>query len=367
MRTVNHFSRQSSGNLAPVTLAELAALVGGEVRGDGATKICGAAPLDDAAAGMITLVDQPERMKQFLASGAAAVVLPRAMAPPEGVPAILVDDLHAAFITIVSAIRPAVKRRVAGIHPTACVAATATLGADVSLGPGVVIGEYATVGAGCTLHANVVLLDHCRVGANVTLFPNVTLYEQTVIGDDTTIHSGATIGSYGFGYRTTGGRHERAAQLGWVEIGSDVEIGANVAIDRGAYGATRIGSGTKIDNLVQIAHNCQIGPHNLICSQVGIAGSTSTGEYVVMAGQVGVRDHVKIGRGAMIGAMAGIVNDVPDGASMLGAPAKPEREQKLQFAAMAKLPEMRKEFKQLRAEVAELKRLLSLSTENRAA
>lgn len=362
MRTVNHASSSS-----PVTLAELSVLVGGELRGDGATKIFGAAPLDDAATGVITLVDQPERMKQFLASGATAVVMPRSMAPPEGVPAILVADLHAAFITIVSAFRPAAKQRSAGIHPTACVASTATLGADVSLGPGVVIGEHATVSAGCTLHANVVLLDHCRVGKNVTLFPNVTLYEQTVIGDDTTIHSGATIGSYGFGYRTTGGRHERAAQLGWVEIGSDVEIGANVAIDRGAYGATRIGDGTKIDNLVQIAHNCQIGPHNLICSQVGIAGSTSTGEYVVMAGQVGVRDHVKIGRGAMIGAMAGIVNDVPDGASMLGAPAKPEREQKLQFAAMAKLPEMRKEFKQLRADVAELKRLLAGTSENRAA
>jgi UDP-3-O-[3-hydroxymyristoyl] glucosamine N-acyltransferase len=367
MRTVNHASPQLSVTLAPTTLAQLAALVGGELHGDGATKICGAAPLDDAHVGVITLVDQPERLKQFLASGAAAVVLPEGMAPPEGVAAILVADLHAAFITIVTHFRPLPAERKPGVHPTACVAASATLGANVWLGPGVVVGEHATVGAGCTLHPNVVVLDYCHVGAGATLFPNVTLYEHTVIGDDTIIHSGATIGSYGFGYRTTGGRHERAAQLGWVEIGSDVEIGANVAIDRGVYGPTRIGAGTKIDNLVQIAHNCQIGKHNLICSQVGIAGSTSTGEYVVMAGQVGVRDHVKIGRGAMIGAMAGIVNDVPAGASMLGAPAKPEREQKLQFAAMAKLPEMRKEFKQLRAEVAELKRLLAISTESRAA
>ncbi len=195
----------------------------------------------------------------------------------------------------------------------------------------------------------------------------MTLYEHTLVGADTTIHSGATIGGYGFGYRTAGGRHERAAQLGWVEIGAEVEIGANAAIDRGAYGATRIGAGTKIDNLVQIAHNCQIGEHNLICSQVGIAGSSSTGAYVIIAGQVGVRDHMKIGSKAVISGMSGVMNDVPEGAVMLGIPAKPEREQKLQFAAMSKLPEMRKEFKHLKAEVAELKRLLAITSENRAA
>jgi UDP-3-O-[3-hydroxymyristoyl] glucosamine N-acyltransferase len=150
-----------------------------------------------------------------------------------------------------------------------------------------------------------------------------------------------------------------------VRIGCDVEIGACTTIDRGTYGATSIGDGTKIDNLVQIAHNCRIGRHNLICSQVGIAGSTTLGDYVVIGGQAGVRDHVHIGSRAMLSAMAGITNDVPDGAVMLGIPATPEREQKLKLAALAKLPEMRQEFKALRRAVAALEKSLAVPTARR--
>jgi UDP-3-O-[3-hydroxymyristoyl] glucosamine N-acyltransferase len=154
------------------------------------------------------------------------------------------------------------------------------------------------------------------------------------------------------------GRHRLAAQLGNVEIGSDVEIGAGTTIDRGDYGPTRIGEGTKDDDQVMIAHNCQIGKHNLLCSQVGIAGSSSTGDYVVMAGQVGVRDHVHIGSRAVLGAMAGIMSDVPEGTSWLGAPATPERDQWLKQAAFAKLPEMRRELKKLQRAVEELEKRL---------
>ncbi len=165
------------------------------------------------------------------------------------------------------------------------------------------------------------------------------------------IHSGAVLGAYGFGYKVADGRHVLSAQLGYVELGADVEVGAGSTIDRGTYGATLIGEGTKIDNLVMIAHNCRIGRHNLICSQVGVAGSTTTGDYVVMAGQVGVRDHVHIGAGAVLGAKAGVSGDVRDGVHMLGTPAVPEREQKLLFALISKLPEMRKQLKELQQQV----------------
>lgn len=187
----------------------------------------------------------------------------------------------------------------------------------------------------------------CQLGEQVVLFPNVVLYENTVIGARSILHANAVIGAYGFGYHQVNGRHQLSAQLGNVVIGEDVEIGACSTIDRGTYGATRIGDGTKIDNQVQIAHNCRIGRRNLICSQVGIAGSTTTGDDVVMAGQVGVRDHVHIGAGAMLGAKAGVMNDVPDGAAYLGIPATPERQQMLIQAALHKLPELKKQLKAL--------------------
>ena len=174
----------------------------------------------------------------------------------------------------------------------------------------------------------------CRIGRGATIFPNAVLYENTVVGPRCVIHAGAVLGAYGFGYETVDGRHTLSAQLGNVVLGADVEIGAGTTIDRGTYGPTVIGEGTKIDDQVMIAHNCRIGRHNMLCSQVGIAGSTSTGDYVVMAGQVGVRDHVHIGERAVLGAMAGVINDVPDGARMIGIPATPEREQKLKQAAL---------------------------------
>jgi UDP-3-O-[3-hydroxymyristoyl] glucosamine N-acyltransferase len=168
------------------------------------------------------------------------------------------------------------------------------------------------------------------------------------------IHAGAVLGAYGFGYKTVGGRHQLSAQLGWVELGADVDVGAGTTIDRGTYGPTRIGEGTKIDNQVMIAHNCRIGRHNLICSQAGVAGSCTTGDYVVLAGQVGVRDHVHIGDRAVVGAKGGVSGDVPAGEIYLGIPATPEREQKLKQAALSKLPEMRRQLKELERTVSRL-------------
>jgi UDP-3-O-[3-hydroxymyristoyl] glucosamine N-acyltransferase len=224
------------------------------------------------------------------------------------------------------------------------------------------VGDDCQIGDRTTIYPGAHLLPGCKIGSDSMIGPGAVLYENSVVGDRTIIHGGAVIGAFGFGYTQENGRHVPTAQLGYVRIGNDVEVGAGTTIDRGTYGATTIGDGTKIDNLVQIAHNCRIGRHNLICSQVGIAGSTSTGDYVVMGGQAGIRDHVHIGSKVKLSAMAGITNDVPDGAVMMGIPATPEREQKLKQAAWAKLPEMRQEFKSMRRAIAELEKLVQHST-----
>src|SRR5262249_54181609 len=177
-------------------------------------------------------------------------------------------------------------------------------------------------------------------GAGVTLSPNAVLYDGTILGNRVIVHANAVLGADGFGYRLQGGRHVKVPQLGHVEIGDDVEIGACTTIDRGTFQATRVGEGTKVDNLVQVGHNCAIGRHNLFVSQMGIAGSSSTGDYVVVAGQVGIVDHVHIGDRTMIGAGSGVPGDVPSDQCVLGAPARPIREQKRILVTLDKLPDM---------------------------
>jgi UDP-3-O-[3-hydroxymyristoyl] glucosamine N-acyltransferase len=355
------------------TLGQLAELVGGRVEGDPAMVIRGAAPLGEVQAGEITLIDQPERARQLAATQAAAVVLPEKLdwkstgarpSPGDGAraparSAIRVADVHAAFTKIVLHFRPPRRQVAIGVSSHAFVSRSARWGKGVSIHAGATVGDDCQIGDGSTILPGAHLLAGCKIGREVTIGPGTVLYENTVVGDRSIIHANVVLGCHGFGYSQAGGRHVPAAQLGYVRVGDDVEIGAGTTIDRGTYGATTVGDGTKIDNLVQIAHNCRIGRHNLICSQVGIAGSTTTGDYVVMGGQAGVRDHVHIGTGAMLSAMAGVTNDVPDKAVMMGIPATPEREQKLKQAALAKLPEMRKEFKQLRAAIAALEKLVA--------
>jgi UDP-3-O-[3-hydroxymyristoyl] glucosamine N-acyltransferase len=344
------------------TLAELAAMVGGDVAGPGDLVVYGAAPLADAVAGEITLVDRPEKVRALADSAAAAVVCPRSC-PPQTLPAILVDDVHRAFAAIIARFRPERRRRRIGTSPLAIVSPTARLGENVDVHPLATIGDDVTIGRGATIHSGVHVMAGCQIGEDVTIFPNAVLYENTVVGPRSLIHAGAVLGAYGFGYEPVDGRHRLTPQLGNVVLGADVEIGAGSTIDRGTYGPTVIGDGTKIDNLVMVAHNCRVGRHNMLCSQVGIAGSALTGDNVVIAGQTGVRDHVRIGRGAVVGAKAGVINDIPDGACMLGIPATPERDQKLKQAAFARLPEMRQQLKQLQrtvdallARIAELER-----------
>lgn len=333
------------------SLGDLACRVGGDLLGgDPAISIEGAAPLVDAAAGEITLIDDLKYVELLRKSGAsAALTSTRIESCP--IPQIIVPHVHESFASICRLFRPTLAVPASGIHAHASVHPDAKIDSTCCVDAFTSVDADCTVGAGTRLHRGVTVMQGCTIGRDCELFPGVVLYPGTVLGDRVTLHAGVVLGACGFGYKTSGGKHILASQLGWVEVGDDVDIGANSCVDRGTYGATRIGEGTKIDNLAQIGHNCRIGRHNLICSQVGIAGSTSTGDYVVLAGQVGVRDHIHIGDKTMVGAQSGVAYDVEANQVVLGSPAIPRFEQAQQFAAISKLPEMRKQLRRLETQV----------------
>jgi len=336
------------------TLGELATQVGGTLVGaPPATPVGGAATLETAGPADITLVDTADKLHLLAKSRAAAVIVPIGTGPLDR-PSIEVADVHAAFAAAIVGFRPPRQAPRIGVSPHAAVDSSARLAAGVDVHPFATIGADVEIAAGSTIHSGARLMPGCRIGTGTVIHPNAVLYENTVVGDRCIVHAGAVLGAFGFGYKAGPDGYTISAQLGWVELADDVEIGAATTIDRGTYGPTVIGAGTKIDNLVMIAHNCRLGRHNMICSQVGVAGSTTTGDWVVMAGQVGVRDHVHIGDKAVLGARSGVSNDVEPGRIVLGEPAIDLRERKLQLAAVSKLPEMRRELKQLTARVAGL-------------
>ena len=323
-------------------LGEIARLVEGKLTGNADLVIEGAATLPVARPGDITLADHPKLAPQLARCEASAVIVPASLQPADR-PFITVSDVHGAFARIVAHFRPPRQTRYGGISPQAFVSPSAKVAKGAEVHPHASVGADVEIGSGSIVHSGVRVLDGCKIGANCVLFPNAVLYENTILGQNVIIHAGAVIGAYGFGYTTVDGRHQLCSQLGYVEIGDHVEIGAGTTIDRGTYGPTLIGAGTKIDNLVQIGHNCRIGRHNLICSQVGIAGSCTTGEYVVMAGQVGLADHLHIGDGAMIGAKAGVMTDAIPGKRYLGAPAVEERQFFRSISLIQQLPELRRQ------------------------
>lgn len=332
-------------------LSELADLVGGVLSGDGDLEITGTEVLDCVREGQITFVDSAQRLDDLTRSLAAAVVVPRALTPVAR-PHIVVDSVRPAFARIVRHFRPHHQSVEPGISPLAYVSPTATIAEGVSIAPHAYIGHHVAIGAGTIVHAGVTLLDGCRIGSNTVLFPRSVLYENTVVGDRVIIHANAVLGAFGFGYESTSSGHQPSHQLGHVEVEDDVEIGAGTTIDRGTFGSTRIGQGTKIDNLVMIGHNCQIGRHNMLCAQVGIAGSCTTGAFVVLAGQVGLRDHVNLADGVMIGAQSGVGESVPEPGRYLGTPALPVRKALQVLFAQQRLPGLLKEFVQWRKALA---------------
>lgn len=357
------------------TVQQLAALVRGRLVGDGSVTIRSARPVDEAGPGDITFIDDERYAKRLRGSPASAALVgphfvmqrprpgsseppttpaPEPLADSAGVPPlpiIEVDDPRAAFVAVRAHLLGQGRARWTGIHERAYVAPTAVIGADVAVYPFAYVGEGAIVGDGCTIHPGVVVGADCRLGREVTLHPNVVLYQGVVLGDRVEVHAGTILGGDGFGYRQVDGKHVKIPHTGAVEVGDDVEIGANCTIDRGMFESTTIGEGTKVDNLVMIGHNNRIGRHNLLCGQVGIAGSCRTGDYVIMAGQAGIKDHTEIGDKVIVGAQAGVHRNVPAGQQILGSPAIPVREQRRIFQMIARLPEMHRQLRELSAQV----------------
>ena len=322
----------------PFTAAEVAQHLAGKLLGDPATVLTGFAPADTARAGDLTFAENEDFFIRAENSAAAAIIVGEKITA-SGKVLIQVANPRVAFAKALALFFPE-PTFAPGVHPSAVVAASAKVAPTAHVGPHCVVGERAQIGARAVLQGGNHIGADVRLGVDANLFPNVTLYPRTEIGERVRVHAGTVIGSDGYGYVLDAGIHRKVPQIGNVIIGDDVEIGANVTIDRGALGPTVIGRGTKIDNLVQIAHNVQIGEHCLVISQVGIAGSAKLGNYVVLAGQVGIAGHLNIGHRVTVAAKAGVMTDIPDGGTWLGAPAQPDRQAKRQLIAVQHLPEL---------------------------
>jgi UDP-3-O-[3-hydroxymyristoyl] glucosamine N-acyltransferase len=336
------------------TTAEIAKHLEGEVIGDAAATLTGFAPAANAKPGDLTFAENEDYFVRAEQSAATAIITDNRFKSAKKI-LIRVPNARVAFGKAMALFFPE-RTWAAGIHSTAVIAASARVNATAHIGPHCVVGERVKIGARVVLQAGVSVGDDSKLGDDVNLFPNVTVYPQTEIGQRVRIHAGTVVGSDGFGYVQDGGVHLKVPQIGNVIIGDDVEIGANVTIDRGALGPTVIGKGTKIDNLVQIAHNVEIGEGSLVIAQVGIAGSTKLGKYVILAGQAGFAGHLKIGDRVTVSAQSGVMHNIPDGETWLGTPAQPDKKVKRQFIAIQRLPELLKR-------VAELERKLGGKTD----
>jgi UDP-3-O-[3-hydroxymyristoyl] glucosamine N-acyltransferase len=321
-------------------VSAIAELLRGNVAGDAEREIQGVAALEAAGPTELAYVENARSLDQAAAWAAGCLLVPEGMSLP-GHTTIAVSHPKLALIRAAAALHP-VPSAAPGIHPTAVVAPDAKLNPDCSVGPNVVIEGGVTVGAGTRLCPGVFLGAGVRVGAQCILHPHVTVYPGAQIGDRVILHAGVVIGSDGFGYVFAEGRQEKFPQLGRIVIEDDVEIGSNTTLDRGSLGATVIGQGTKIDNLVQIAHNVKIGRHCIIVSQTGISGSTEVGDYVVMAGQVGIGEHVRVEDRVIIGGQAGVLPGkiVRSGSIIWGTPSRPMSEFKKTLARLARLDEL---------------------------
>lgn len=320
------------------TATQIAGFIGGQVIGDGSTLLHRFAPVNSAEPGDLTFAENEVFFEKAIQSAASAILIDSDISTCSKT-CIRVPQARVGFAKALALFFPEPAFS-PGIHPSAVVAPSSKIDSTAHVGPHCIVGERVEIGPRAVLQGLNFIGEDSAIGEDTRLFPNTTLYAGTRIGKRVRIHSGAVLGSDGFGYVFDAGAHLKIPQVGTVIIHDDVEIGANTTIDRGAMEPTVIGRGTKIDNLVQIAHNVVVGEHSIIVAQAGVAGSTKLGRYVILAGQVGVAGHLEIGDRVTVAAQSGVMHNIPDGQKWLGSPAQPDRTAKRVILASLKLPEI---------------------------
>ncbi|MFH0771160.1 MAG: UDP-3-O-(3-hydroxymyristoyl)glucosamine N-acyltransferase [Candidatus Omnitrophota bacterium] len=328
------------------TLREIAQLIDGEVIGDERTLITGISGIKEAEEGDLTFLANPRYIPLMHTTRAAAIITSREIERVSK-PIVRTDNPSLAFAKTISLLFPQEQQYPSGIHPMAVIGKDVKIGRDVALQPYVVLDDGVEIGDRTIIYAGTYIGHHTRIGCDCLIYPNVAIREKIEIGNRVVIHSGSVIGSDGFGFANVKGVHHKIPQVGTVAIEDDVEIGANVTIDRARFGKTSIGRGTKIDNLVQIAHNVEIGEHSIVIAQAGISGSTIIGNNVTLAGQAGLVGHIKVGDNAVVAAQAGVTKSVAPNTCVSGYPAKPHDKAKRVNALVQRLPELFEAFKRL--------------------
>ncbi|MBN1405645.1 MAG: UDP-3-O-(3-hydroxymyristoyl)glucosamine N-acyltransferase [Candidatus Omnitrophica bacterium] len=332
------------------TLKEIARAVGGKIVGDENIIITGVCGIKEAQPGDITFLANP-KYNQFIDKTQASAVIAAKGAESTSKTIVQVENPSLAFTKVIAMFIPDAIKHPAGISDKAVVSKTARIGKNAAISHYAVIEENSQIAEGVIIYPNCYIGSNVKIGANTVIYSNVTIREGSTIGENVIIHSGTVIGSDGFGYIEINGTQHKIPQVGIVVIEDDVEIGANVAIARARFGKTVIGKGTKIDNLVQIAHNVKIGPGSIIVAQAGISGSTTIGKNAILAGQAGLVGHIELGDNVIVGAQAGVTKSFSKDTILLGSPARPISEQKKLFAYIDRLPELFAAFKKIKDKV----------------
>ena len=337
-----------------LTLAKIAELVDGELVGDGSVEINGVGKIEDAQQGQITFISNPKYEKFIETSGASAIIVGEDFSQAAK-PVIRTKNAYFSFLKLLRYFHPPMETLAPGIHPSAVIDATAKIGENTRIGAGVVIGKNCVMGESTTIYPGVVIGPDVEVGDNTVLHANVVLREQVKIGNKVILHSGVVVGSDGFGFAREGEIYHKIPQVGIVIIEDNVEIGANCSIDRATLGATIIRKGVKLDNLIQVAHNVEIGENTVIAAQTGISGSTKIAKNAIIGGQVGFVGHIEVGEGVTVGAQSGVTKGLPKNSVYFGYPARPIIQAKREEAALRRLPKLFKRISELESKLDSVK------------